>query len=128
MRRLTLLWFCCCLLPAYGDDVPPAAVHAAARREAKLKSLMISWKATAFMPKGGRMDADLFGLHLTAPLSRMDHMGLVWLLKGERVALLTETTARLERGGAYYRQGATLPHSKPTGTGLSLPGFTPTRP
>jgi hypothetical protein len=55
---------------------------------------------------------DLFGLHPTAPLSRMDHMGLVWLLKGERVVLLTATEARLERGSAYYRRGVSLPHAK----------------
>jgi hypothetical protein len=47
---------------------------------------------------------DLFDLHSTAPLSRMDHMGLVWLLKGERVTLLTASKARLERGLAYYRR------------------------
>jgi hypothetical protein len=31
-------------------------------------------------------------------------MGLVWLLKGERVVLLTVSEARLERGLAYYRR------------------------
>ena len=41
---------------------------------------------------------DLFGLHPTVPLSRMDHMGLCWLLKGQRVVLLTATEARFERG------------------------------
>jgi len=55
---------------------------------------------------------DLFGLHPTAPLSRMDHMGLIWLLKGERVVLLTATEARLDRGNAYYRRGVSLPHAK----------------
>jgi len=55
---------------------------------------------------------DLFGLHPTAPLSRMDHMGLVWLLKGERVVRLTATEARLGRGNAYYRRGVSLPHAK----------------
>ena len=38
------------------------------------------------------------------PLSRVDRMGLVWLLKGERVVLLTEAEARLERGLAVYRR------------------------
>ena len=33
----------------------------------------------------GWMADDLFGVHLTVPLSRMDHMGLVWLLKREYV-------------------------------------------
>ena len=55
---------------------------------------------------------DLFGLHPTAPLSRMDHMGLIWLLKGERVVRLTATEARLERGNACYRRGVSLPHAK----------------
>jgi len=55
---------------------------------------------------------DLFGLHPTAPLSRMDHMGLIWLLKGERVVLLTATEAWLDRGNAYYRRGVSLPHAK----------------
>src|SRR3954468_6300141 len=52
---------------------------------------------------------DLFGLHPTAPLSRMDCMGLVWLLKGQSVVQLTVTEARLSRGNAYYRRGALLP-------------------
>ena len=56
---------------------------------------------------------DLFGLHPTAPLSRMDCMGLVWLLKGQSVVQLTATEARLSRGNAYYRRGAVLLHSKP---------------
>src|SRR5215210_7273277 len=56
---------------------------------------------------------DLFGLHPTAPLSRMDHIGLVWLMNGQNVVRLTAAEARLERGNAYYRRGAVLPHSKP---------------
>src|SRR4051794_39554219 len=32
---------------------------------------------------------NLFGLHPTVPLSRVDAMGLVWLLKGQRVTTLT---------------------------------------
>jgi len=47
---------------------------------------------------------DLFGLHPTAPLSRMDEMGLVWLLRGERVIMLTATQARFQRGLAYDRR------------------------
>ena len=46
---------------------------------------------------------DLFGLHPTVPLSRVDGTGLVWLLKGQRVVLLTNGAARLERGLAFYR-------------------------
>jgi len=37
------------------------------------------------------------------PLSRMDRMGLLWLLKGQRVTKMTETEARLQRGLAFYR-------------------------
>jgi hypothetical protein len=48
---------------------------------------------------------DLFGLHPTVPLSRMDHMGLLGLLKGQRVVLLTATEARFE-GGLTYRRPA----------------------
>ena len=51
----------------------------------------------------GWMASDLFGLHPTVPLSRMDRMGLVWLLKGEHVIALTQTSATLERGLSYYR-------------------------
>src|SRR6185312_4145350 len=47
---------------------------------------------------------DLFGLHPTVPLSRVDCMDALWLCKGERVAELTETTARFERGLAFYRR------------------------
>ena len=47
---------------------------------------------------------DLFGLHPTVPLSRVDRMGLIWLVKGERVAELTQTTARFDRGLAFYRR------------------------
>jgi hypothetical protein len=49
---------------------------------------------------------DLFNLHPSVPLSRVDRMGLVWLLKGERVVLLTDSVARLERGLASYRRPA----------------------
>jgi hypothetical protein len=60
------------------------------------------WSETA--ERLGWTAGDLFGLHPTVPLSRVDHMGLVWLLKGERVVSLTATEARLERGLTYYRQ------------------------
>ena len=57
----------------------------------------------------GWTEADLFDLHETVPLSRVDRMGLVWLLKGERVVLLTEGVARLERGLAVYRRPQAAP-------------------
>ena len=63
------------------------------------------WGATA--ERLGWTADDLFGLHPTVPLSRVDHMGALWLCKGERVAELTETTARFERGLAFYRRAVT---------------------
>jgi hypothetical protein len=41
---------------------------------------------------------DLFGLHPLAPLARYDAMGLVWLLRGRRVRVLTEADAVLQDG------------------------------
>jgi hypothetical protein len=34
-------------------------------------------------------------LHPDAPMARYDQMGLIWMLKGERVVALTATEARL---------------------------------
>ena len=65
--------------------------------------------AERFLTEWGETADDLFGLHPTVPLSRVDCMGLVWLLKGQRVVLLTKGAARLERGLAFYR--------RPAGTG-----------
>jgi hypothetical protein len=48
---------------------------------------------------------DLFGLHPVAPMARYDRMGLIWLLKGERVVALTTTGARLSGGLTFYRTG-----------------------
>jgi hypothetical protein len=47
----------------------------------------------------------LFGLHPLAPMARSDRMGLVWMLKGERVVTLTATEARLSGGLTFYRKG-----------------------
>ena len=54
---------------------------------------------------------ELFGLHPTAPLSRLDEMGLIWLLQGRSVVALTERRATiLGASGANltYRR-----HTKP---------------
>jgi hypothetical protein len=48
---------------------------------------------------------ELFGLDPVAPLARYDNMGMLWLLKGERVVALTETEARLS-GLACYRKAS----------------------
>ena len=72
---------------------------------ADAERFLVEWGETA--ERLGWTKADLFDLHPTVPLSRMDRIGLVWLLEGERVALLTETEARnLECGLAVYRQPA----------------------
>jgi hypothetical protein len=46
---------------------------------------------------------DLFGLHPRAPMARYDHMGLLWMLRGELVVALTSIEARLSGGLAHYR-------------------------
>jgi hypothetical protein len=45
---------------------------------------------------------ELFGLDPIAPMGRYDRMGLIWLLKGERVVSITATEARLSGGLTYY--------------------------
>jgi hypothetical protein len=52
---------------------------------------------------GWRAD-ELFGLDPVAPMARYDRMGLIWMLKGERVVGLTATTARLSGGLTVYRK------------------------
>ena len=52
----------------------------------------------------GWRSADLFGLVRTAPMARYDCMGLLWLLKGERVVALTATEAKLSGGLTVYRK------------------------
>jgi hypothetical protein len=54
----------------------------------------------------GWRERDLFGLHeppakphpTYCRLSRLDHTGLVWLLRGQRVVAITETSAVIEAG------------------------------
>jgi hypothetical protein len=48
---------------------------------------------------------ELFGLHPDVPMARYDRMGLIWVLKGERVVALTTTGARLSSGLTFYRKG-----------------------
>jgi hypothetical protein len=58
---------------------------------------------------------DLFGLHPTAPLSRYDRMGLVWLLRGKKVVALTAAAAtiRTPTGGmlSFYRRAVGAPNT-----------------
>jgi hypothetical protein len=53
----------------------------------------------------GRTAEEFFGLHPKAPMARYDRMGLIWMLKGERVVALTATAARLSGGLTFYRKG-----------------------
>jgi hypothetical protein len=48
---------------------------------------------------------ELFGLHPDAPIARYDRMGLLWMLKGQRVLALTARGARLSDGLRFYRKG-----------------------
>ena len=63
-----------------------------------------AWGAKAI--RLGWSVADLFGLDPVMPMARYDRMGLLWILKNERVIALTATEARLAGGLTYYRQAA----------------------
>jgi hypothetical protein len=52
---------------------------------------------------GWRAD-ELFGLDPCAPLARYDRMGLIWMVKSERVVDLTATGRRLSGGLMFYRK------------------------
>jgi hypothetical protein len=52
---------------------------------------------------GWRAD-ELFGLDPCAPLARYDRMGLIWMVKSERVVDLTATGGRLSGGLMFYRK------------------------
>jgi len=47
----------------------------------------------------------LFGLDPVAPMARYDRMGLIWMLKGERVVALAATEVKLSGGLTFYRKG-----------------------
>ena len=53
---------------------------------------------------GWRPD-ELFGLDPVAPMARYDRMGLIWMLKGERVVALAATEVKLSGGLTFYRKG-----------------------
>ena len=52
---------------------------------------------------GWRPD-ELFGLDPDAPMARYDRMGLIWMVKSERVVDLTATGGRLSGGLMFYRK------------------------
>jgi hypothetical protein len=63
-----------------------------------------------FLDRWGRQAAglgwravDVFGVNLAAPERRYDGMGLVPLLAGRAVIAITADSARIEKGGTYYR-------------------------
>jgi hypothetical protein len=86
MRRLLTVLLCLPAAPARADDAAlQPAVEAARRREARLKTVVVEWKITAFVPKGGRMEADPVGLALP------------------RADVTVESTHRLVIDGDRYR-------------------------
>jgi hypothetical protein len=63
----------------------------------------------------GWTSLDLFGVHPTAPAARFDVMGLIPILRGWSVCVLTEKTATIE-----CESGAKLTFYPPTGAGAVL--------
>lgn len=47
---------------------------------------------------------ELFGLDPVAPTARYDRMGLIWMLRGERVVAITTTQARFSGGLTFYQK------------------------
>jgi hypothetical protein len=39
-----------------------------------------------------------------APMARYDRMGLIWMLKGERIVAITNLAERLSGGLSFYRR------------------------
>ena len=75
----------------------------------------------------GWTDADLFGCNDIRPFARIDCMGLVWLLNGDRIVALTAEGAVIEaKGGSqltYQRKGCS---SRPAG--MLVPRFSAEQP
>jgi hypothetical protein len=46
---------------------------------------------------------ELFGLHAEAPMSRYDHMGLIWILRGRSVTAINLDFAMVNQSLKYYR-------------------------
>src|SRR4051812_34589881 len=65
-------------------------------------AFLATWGAQA--EQFGWAPEDLFGLHPTAPLARVDMMGLLWILQGGRVIALTTNAAVLSGGFRLYRR------------------------
>jgi hypothetical protein len=70
----------------------------AARFSCSTASVESEEEAMAITRRMSRWLRVIFALLPAAPMARYDRMGLLWLLKGERVVELTATTAKLGPG------------------------------
>jgi hypothetical protein len=80
---------------------------------ADAESFLITWGETA--DRLGWTTLDLFGVHPTAPTARFDVMGLIPILRGRSVRVLTEKSATID-----CKSGAKLTFYPPTGAGAVL--------
>jgi hypothetical protein len=94
---------------------PPSWASAERWRElaADAEGFLMTWGNTA--DRLGWTTLDLFGVHPTAPTARFDVMGLIPILRGRSVCVLTEKTATIE-----CKSGAKLTRYPPTGAGAVL--------
>lgn len=94
---------------------PPAWASAERWSElvADTESFLVTWGKTA--DRLGWTTLDLFGVHPIAPTARFDVMGLIPILRGRSVCVLTEKTATIE-----CKSGARLTLYPPTGAGAVL--------
>jgi hypothetical protein len=80
---------------------------------ADAETFLVTWGKTA--DRLGWTALDLFGVHPTAPTARFDVMGLIPILRGRSVCVLTEKTATVE-----CKSGAKMTLYPPTGAGAVL--------
>jgi hypothetical protein len=77
----------------------------------------------AVQQKRREVPEELIGLHPTAPMARYDFMGMLWMLRGERVSQLTDKLARLIDRLALLPQKISPPKRwRRIATNLSLGG------
>jgi hypothetical protein len=87
------------LLARAPADVPAERWHHSIRDAVEF---LDQWGEAA--ARLGWAPEELFGLDPVAPMARYDRMGLLWLLKGERVIGLTLSEARLSGGNVFRRR------------------------
>jgi hypothetical protein len=94
---------------------PPSWASAERWRELAVDagSFLAVWGKTA--DRLGWATLDLYGVHPTAPTARFDVMGLIPILRGRGVCVLTERTATIE-----CKSGAKQTFNRPTGAGAVL--------